>query len=260
MIRGLYSAASGMMTQMVKQDVIANNMANVNASGFKRDNAVSKAFPEMLLSRIGEVKQDSQGRIKAEKPEEIGRLGTGVAIDEITTDFSIGNMKKTDVPTDIAIKGKGYYVIATPEGQERFTRSSCFAIDNINGEMLLTNQGFPVLDTNNEYINIESSDFNIDKNGYVYVDGEEYTQLKVAIFANDDLQKTGNNLLTSDQGYEVAETPQLIPGFIEESNVNAVKEMVDLISVVRSYESLQKVVQAEDESIEDAIEKVGSTS
>jgi len=255
LIRGLYTAGAGMMLQMARQDVVANNLANVNTSGFKKNTAVAKAFPDMLISRLGECKEDLQKQLKVQPPVVIGRLGTGASISGIYTDFDNNNLKKTDSPCDLAITGAGYFVVQTPEGQ-RFTRCGEFKI-NSEG-ILTTNSGYPVLDSNDSPITIEG-EFLIDEQGNISIDGENIARLKIVNF-NDlqILERLGHNLLNSPEEPMVVERPEILQGYIEQSNVNAVKEMVTLISVVRAYESLQKMVQAEDETIGQAIEKVGS--
>lgn len=255
MIRGLYTAGAGMMLQMARQDVVANNLANVNTSGFKKNTAVAKAFPDMLISRLGECREDRQGELKAQRPVVIGRLGTGASVSGIYTDFDNSNLKKTDSPCDLAITGAGYFVIQTPEGQ-RFTRCGEFKI-NSEG-ILTTNNAYPLLDDNDSPITIEG-EFTVNEQGSISVDGEQIARIRIVDF--DDLQlmeRLGNNLLDSPEEPIEVERPEILQGYIEQSNVNAVKEMVALISVVRAYESLQKMVQAEDEITGQAIDKVGS--
>lgn len=256
LIKGLYTAGSGMMLQMAKQDTIANNIANVNSAGYKKAVAVSKAFPEMLMTRLGENKKEGFATYTSEPLEQIGSLGTGAALDGIYTDYSIGNLKRTDQTTDFAIGGEGFFVVETPQG-ECFTRGGEF---KVNYEGLLTdNNGYPVLDSYDEYIYLDSDDITVNSAGIISSNGEEITQFKIVAFEdNNNLEKIGDNLFRAE-GYFEAENPEIVQGFIEESNVNAVKEMVNLITTVRAYESLQKIVQAEDEAIQTAIDKVGST-
>lgn len=257
MIKGLYTAASGMMLQMAKQDVVANNLANVNTSGYKKHVAVSRAFPEMLISRLGETKENAWGELKAERPTVIGRLGTGACMDGLYTDFQTGNIRKTDNNSDLAITSSGYFVVETPDG-ERFTRCGEFKI-NSDG-MLTTSEGYPVIDAFDDYIYIEG-EFTVDRMGNIIIDGEELTRFKIVDFENPQaLERQGDSLLNADEEYTEAEHAQLLQGYIEDSNVNAVKEMVNLISVVRAYESMQKIVQAVDETAQVAIDKVGSTT
>lgn len=246
-----------MMLQMAKQDAIANNIANVNSAGYKKDVTVSKAFPDMLISRLGENEKEGLGKYVSQPVEQIGRLGTGVAIDEVYTDFSLGNLKKTDQNTDYALGAEGFFVVETPQG-EAFTRDGKFKLDYEG--LLMDNNGYPILDIYDEYIYLDTDDITVDNLGNLSSAGEELTRFKIVNFAdNNNLEKIGANLLRAEGGYFEVENPEVVQGFIEESNVNAVKEMVDLISVTRTYESLQKVIQAEDEVTQIAIDKVAST-
>ena len=257
MIKGLYTAASGMMVQMARQDAIANNLANVNTSGYKKHVAVSRAFPEMLMSRLGESTENARGETKAQPPEFIGRLGTGACMDEVYTDFTAGNIKKTDNSSDIALSGPGFFAVETADG-ERFTRCGEFKI-NSDG-MLTTSEGYPVLDNFDNYIFIED-EFTVDRLGNIIVNGEEIARLKIINFENlQAMERLGDSLLNSNEEYMEIENPDVLQGYVEESNVNAVKEMVTLISVVRAYEAMQKAVQAVDETTQVALDKVGSVT
>ncbi len=257
MIRGLYTAGAGMMLQMSRQDVVANNVANVNTCGFKKSVTVSKAFPEMLISRLGENKETVNGEIKKESPVVIGRLGTGASVSAVYSDFAVGNIKQTENPLDLTISQEGFFAVETPEG-ERYTRNGEFKINNEG--LLTTNLGYPVLDVNDEYISIEG-DFSVDSQGNIMVDDEFNSRLKIVVFENPQLlDRIGDSLFNADQDFVQIENPEVLQGYIEESNVNAVSEMVTLISVVRAYESLQKIVQAEDETMQVAIDQVGSVS
>jgi flagellar basal-body rod protein FlgF len=254
LIKGLYTAASGMMLQLARQDVVANNIANVNTAGFKKDTTTCRAFPDMLISRLGEVTSNPDATRSSLPPVVIGGLGTGAVVDRIITDFSQGNTKKTDNPLDLALNGEGYFVVQTPQG-ERFTRDGSFKL-NEEG-LLTTNQGYPVLDQDDNQIWADS-DFTVNSQGDILVDGEVIARLKIVTFIDPQmLQKEGDNLRSQGQ-YEWAANPQVMQGYLEESNVNAVKEMINLITVTRAYESLQKVVQAEDETIAAAIDQAGS--
>ena len=260
LIKGLYTAGSGMMLQMAKQDAIAHNIANVNSAGFKKEVTVAKSFPTMLMTRLGENEKTGPGTYTSLPIETIGRIGTGAVLDGVYTDFSLGNFKKTEQTTDFAIGSElGFFVVEIPQG-EAFTKGGEF---KITPEGLLTdNNGYPVLDYYDEYIYLDSDDISVDNRGIISVVGEELTQFKIVAFDEAALQnreKIGSNLFRSNTEYMEMENPEVIQGFIEESNVNAVKEMVNLISVVRNYEALQKVIQAEDETTQIAIDKVAST-
>ncbi len=252
MIKGIYTAASGMMLGMSRQDTLANNLANVNTGGYKKDILVASSFPGMLISRI----ENQNGEGTATRIP-IGTLNSGACIGQIFTDLSQGNLKRTENSLDLALGSAAYFALETPDG-ERYTRNGEF---KLGGDGLLTdNAGNPLLDINDEYIYIEDQ-FEADKMGNITVNGEYFTTLKIVSFEEpESLRKTGNNLLESTADYYLEENPDLKQGYVETSNVSAVREMVELIKATRSYESLQKVIQAEDETLQTAIEKVGSVN
>lgn len=253
MIRGLYTACSGMMAQMVRQDVLANNLANANTPGFKKDLAVTKAFPEILLKRLGEV--DYKGSIpKAISPQTIGWMGTGVVIDEVATNFESGNIVGTENPNDFALTSEGYFCIETPEGI-RYTRNGAFKID-ASGR-LVTTDGYSVMGKNG-YINPGDS-IKTDGQGNILLPDGTLEQFKIVKFEdNKQLQKIGNNLFQAKEGEEtLVDSPGLAQAYLENSNVNAVVEMVELISAMRTYEMSQKVIQAEDQTLEMVANQVG---
>lgn len=251
LIKGLYSAASGMMLGLVRMDALSNNLANVNTCGFKKDIVVSTAFPDMLLSRLEKQENGASGSY-----QQIGKLGTGACAGLQTSDFSQGNMKRTDNPLDIALANSSYFVVETANG-ERFTRNGQFKLD---GTGLLTDQsGNPVMDINNEQIIVEG-DLQVDKQGNISVNGEEYSTFKIVSFADqtNTMTKMGNSLWQSSTPYTEDANPQVLQNYVEDSNVNAISEMIEMIKVTRAYESLQKIVQAQDESLQTVIEKVGT--
>jgi len=258
LIKGLYTAGAGMMLQMARQDVVANNLANVNTGGYKKQIAVAQAFPNMLISRLGEIKKNIEGEYQPVPVKLIGGLGTGAAIEKIYTDFTMGNIRKTDNATDLALNSDGYFAVLTPQG-ERYTRNGQFKINNEG--ILTTNQGYPVLDTGDQTISLEG-EFSIDEMGNISVNGESIARLKMVRFENPQyLERQGDNLVAAqEEAGTILERPGILQGYTEDSNINAVKEMVELINVVRAYESMQKVVQAEDETTQVAIDQVGSVS
>ena len=253
MIKGLYTASAGMMMQMARQDALANNLANVNTGGYKRQTAISKEFPEMIISRLGEAKYNRQGQLEPVLPKVIGSVGTGAGIDAVYTDYTEGRIRSTEQPTDFALTQEGFFVVNTPNGA-RYTRNGEF---KLNSESYLsTNQGYLVLDTDNQPIQIEG-EFSMDKQGRISVNNEEIAQLQVVNFPNPNLlERVGDNLYNATEAATRIENPHILRGYIEDSNVNAVQEMVTLISCTRAYESLQKMVQAEDELTGVAIDDV----
>lgn len=272
MIKGLYTAASGMNAQIHRMNQVSNNMANVDLTGYKKDIAVHKAFPEMLIRRFDDngVRRFPLGSY--DEAPLVGRLGSGVEMNEAYTIFSQGALKETGNPFDMALEDKGFFSIQTPDG-ERYTRNGSFHLGKEG--LLVTKDGFPVMGENGP-IQIKKHNFVIDKNGRVFFnaafsdDPEEMVsleendwenmqfldQLKVVQFNRDRfLKKEGNSLWRSTLESGEAQKPPLekFPavrqGFLESSNVNPVTEMVQMIEVNRAYEANQKVIQSHDQAL-----------
>jgi len=111
MIRGLYTSASGMLAESTRNDVTSNNLANINTTGYKKDVAVFRSFPDMLIQRINDQKKtDPQPKIN------IGTLGTGAMVDEVITSHEQGTFRQTSNPFDLAIDGEGYFTVQNDNG------------------------------------------------------------------------------------------------------------------------------------------------
>ena len=250
MIRGWYTGASGMNVQQQRLDTIANNLANVDTAGFKKDVTSVKSFSELLLRR-----QDADGVYEnifgsADAAPIIGKLGTGCETNENFIDFTEGSLRLTDTPTDFALHGKGFFAIMTPEG-ERYTRNGNFMIGKEG--ILETKDGYPVLGENG-YIYLEDDKFKVNEDGIILTkDNEVVDRFRCVRFGNERyLKKIGNSMyLDNDVSgpahiAEGDERPQFIQNYMETSNVNVVNEMVRMIEVNRAYEANQKTIQSED--------------
>ena len=252
MIRGWYTGASGMNAQQNRLDAISNNLANVDTAGYKRDIVVSKSFPELLIRRTNAdgVYQIPNGMGSADAAPVIGKLGLGVETNESYIDFTQGSFKLTNTSTDIALSGKGFYTIETPNG-ERYTRNGDFFIGKEG--ILETKDGYPVLGENG-IIKLENDRFMVNQDGVILSeDGEEIDRFKVVRFDNERyLQKMGESLYSTNDIAGPAhiaegnERPVFIQNYSETSNVNVVNEMVQMIEVNRAYEANQKTITSED--------------
>lgn len=234
MIRGLYTGASGMLTQLDRYDVVANNLANVGTPGYKRQEAISSAFPTMLMYRI----RDSRDAA----PAPIGQLGTGSLLVETITRFDPGTLEDTGNPYDLAISGDGYFTVQTENGV-RYTRNGSFRADG-NGR-LVTIDGKLVLGSDGNAVNVAG--------------GFTPSQVRVVRVADADLVKEGENLFRLTTGAtepEAATDIQVTSGRIETANVNPVTAMVDMLSALRAYEANQKVVQAMDDTLGKAVNEI----
>jgi len=268
-----------MRAQQWRLDAVANNLANVDTNGYKRDVAAFKAFPELLIRR-----QDDDGVYmhpfgSADTAPIIGKLGTGVELNELYTNFDQGALKETASDFDLALDGRGFFAVATPWG-ERYTRNGSFIL-GMEG-FLETKEGYPVLGENGP-IRVRANNFMIDKDGGVWVNaaydddpllmiGRESNLwedpvlldvLKIVEFELDRyLEKQGSSLYRESQTSGPAmimlagERPRVFQGFLEASNVDPVIEMVQMIEVNRAYEANQKVIQTEEAALGTLINQV----
>lgn len=271
MIRGLYTGASGMQAQQHRLDALANNLANVDVTGYKKDTSIHKAFPEMLIRRFDDSGVHRFPLGSVDSAPIVGKLGTGVEYNESYTVFTQGSLKQTESPFDMALEKEGFFSVETNNG-ERYTRNGSFTLGKEG--YLLTKDGYKVLGENGP-IQIKSNNFTIDENGNIFqnrdfaddperlVSMDENTwentelvdTLKIVGFSghgNRFIKKEGNSFwkATVDSGSAEIITgtdrPKVRQGFLEGSNVNSVTEMVNMIEVNRAYEANQKVITTQD--------------
>lgn len=254
MVRGLYTAAAGMMADQARLDVISHNLANADTPGYRRDEAVNRSFPEMLLTRLDNA------------PKVIGPAATGAVIDEIHTSERQGTLRQTGNPFDLAISGDPLFAVRGEDGQVLYTRSGSFALDSSG--RLVTAGGQAVLGyvgNQLEEIFLPDGEWDVAKDGTlrgaVTAAGEAVERLALAAGADGQgWQKIGDSLYEGPQPPEEPQNYEVRQGYLEGSNVNPAAEMVDLIAVVRAYEAGQKVIQAVDSTLEKAANEVGRIS
>ncbi len=250
MVRGLYISATGMTNQMQMMDVISNNIANADTTSYKKDTLVSSAFQNELLKRI-----------KKDDSESIGNIRHGVGTNAIMSNFTQGSLKNVGGDLNVAIDGTGFIAIKTknPNGEitEKYTRDGAFSLDN-NG-YLVTKDGDMVSDANGNDIFIGKGKVSIDDRGQIFVNDNEVAKIKLVDFEDLNLlKKSGANLYeTFDEAKVKPFTSRIEQGFLEGSNVNSVKEMVEMISMSRTYEANQKAIQTHDTMLEKAVNQVG---
>jgi flagellar basal-body rod protein FlgF len=278
MLRGIYTGASGMQAQQHRLDALANNLANVDVTGYKRDTSVHKAFPEMLMRRFGDdgVHRFPLGSVDVAPI--VGKIGTGVEYNETFTIFTQGSLKQTENQFDMALESEGFFSIQTNHG-ERYTRNGSFILGKEG--YLLTKEGYQVQGENGP-IQIKANNFTIDEDGNVFqnldfaddperlVSMEENTwgqtelvdRIKIVGFSGHGdrfIKKQGNSLWTATEESGSAELmnglnrPKVRQGFLEGSNVNPVTEMVNMIEVNRAYEANQKVISTQDSLLDKLI-------
>ena len=244
MIRGLYTSASGMVSSMDKNDTIANNLANLNTTGYKRQETIESEFGQELIKRIDHQKTD------------IGAMGSGAFVSGIADDFTSGAYQETGNSLDLAISGEGFFAVQTDQGV-KYTRNGEFTIDDQN--QIVNQNGDPLLGQNGAIQLPEQGDVVIEDNN-VLVNGFEIDTIELVGFENaEGLIREGDTMFTAgpDVGEEFVAEGLIEQGFLEESNVNPIEEMTRMIETTRSYEADQKAIQAHDDTLDAAINRVG---
>jgi flagellar basal-body rod protein FlgG len=237
-----------MITDMKKMDVITNNFSNSDTTGYKKELLVSRSFEDMLIARMND-----RNIVNARR---IGPLNTGVHVDEIVVSFTQGPIERTDRDTDLTIKGDGFIVINSPNG-ERYTRSGSFNIDSDG--FLVTDEGYFVMGENGP-MRINTSEFTVDKSGTIYVNGESMDTIRTVTFENlEDLRKEGDSLYYNNNPADVGVqfTGELAQGYLEASNVDLMQETVNMIEVSRSYETNQRIIRMLDDTLGKAVNDIG---
>ncbi|MBI2423462.1 MAG: flagellar hook-basal body protein [Candidatus Hydrogenedentes bacterium] len=248
MIKGLYSAASGMLAIEARQDVVANNIANAATPGYKRQELVQLGFYDIFSDKMRNAQYFNM------QPAPAG----GVKQVETFPDVAQGMLQDTGQPLQLGLMGPGFFVVDTPAG-ERYTRSGDFSID-VEGH-LATLDGFKIQSTSGQPIDVRGGTPVIGNNGNVLVNGILAGEIRTVEFAEPArLTREGSNLYSAseavlEQRAEAADTT-IQQGQIERSNVNVTQEMTKMMLGLRAYEANQRVIQAVDTTIGRLIDQV----
>ncbi len=245
--------ASGMMAQQHRVEVVANNLANMNTTGYQRRRV---EFHDLIYKNS--PRPDGAGSRAGEQVPGGVQSGLGVDLTSVYRVTEQGSMRATESAFDLAIQGKGYFQVQLPNGETAYTRDGTFQLDSTG--TLVTQDGFPVLP--GITVPADAVDVTINAAGEVLVtQGNAATpanvgNLQIALFPNEGgLRAEGNNLYTATEasGGATAATPgqtgsgAVLQGFVEVSNVNAVEEIADMIRAQRAYDMNSKVMQTADQ-------------
>lgn len=260
MNEAIYTAASGALVQQVRFEVLTNNLSNANTVGFKEDRTV---FSTVLGSAA------AAGDPQVVEPVTAGSdsvssvpvsTNTGVVLEGVKTNFSAGALIFSGNALDLALNGNGFFSVKTPTGN-LYTRAGAFTLDAKG--VLVTAEGYPVLGEGGE-VRIDGETVAIAADGTVQVDGNQVATLKIVEFPPEtELNKIGHTLCAPvDPAAKEAraESCAVLQGYVEQSNVDAVKSMTEMIEVLRAYEAYQKVIQSVDEVTGKLISEVGTNS
>ena len=253
----IYMAATGALAYEKRLQMISNNLANVNTVGFKKDRGRFKAFE---LSEAVDNKNLPVSWRQSQAPEYWMQFSS-------YTDFSSGENKKTGNPFDLALSGRGFFCIETPDGV-RYTRRGDFTVNS--DQVLVSHEGYPVMGRGGE-IQIKIAkpsddirEFSVSEDGFVTVDGSQVDRLRIVDFTNSSgLEKAGHNFYRAVNPRtleEMDEDFKVSQGFLELSNVDVVRMMTEMIEVLRGYESYQKTMRSIDDMNAKLINDVGSSA
>ncbi len=256
MLKGLYTAHTGLRNEQNRMDIMTNNLANASTVGFKKEGSTSQSFSSVLAVKVKDVSVGLGVRTP------LGYNNPGVKIGENYTDYSQGSFRITDNTFDLALSGQGFFAIEftnkAGETSVKYTRAGDFTL-NKEG-YLVTNEGDYVLDSNSRRIQVNPlADASIKTDGTIEQNGVEIAKIQVVDFADYDyLEKYGETYYQPVEGAEIIEAEASVnSGYLEMANVQVVSEMVNLISITRQYESNQKVMQTYDGSLEIAVNQLG---
>jgi len=253
MVRGLYTAWTGLYNEQKRLDVIANNIANSATTGYKQEGVTSQSFDDMLAIKVRDY--------SVRNDEIIGSMSLGVKVGEVYTNYGQGSVRSTGNTYDLALDGNGFFTMRVTDtaGNDhiRYTRAGNFTI---------TQEGY-ITDADGNHLQSEAGDLivptdaeiMIDKDGSVFANGELIDRITIRDFADYNyLKKYADTMYEPvDGATEIESNGSILQGWLEQSNVNVVKEMTQMIAITRAYEANQKIVQTMDNTLDQAVNNVG---
>ena len=259
MVRALYTAWTGLRNEEKRMDVVTNNMANADTTGYKKIDVTAQSFDRQLAVKINDV-TEGPDLIRG-----IGGVTLGVKIGETYFDMSQGNFRQTEDLYNFALSGNGFFTISTTDksGTEhiRYTRDGDFTVTRDG--YLVTKDGDFVLGDGGNRIQIPNAnlvEISVNQMGEIYSGNTYVSKLQIVDFENYDyLSSYGENMYEAVNGATIVGSNATVnQGYLEMSNVNMVTEMVDMIAVTRAYETNQKMMQTVDQTLDKAVNNIGN--
>ena len=261
MLASLWIAKTGLDAQQTRMDVISNNLANANTTGFKSSRA---AFQDLMYQNRGQP--GAQTTEQTQSPSGL-MLGTGVRVVGTQKMFTQGGVSQTGNSLDVAIQGRGFLQVSMPDGSVAYTRDGALQTD-ANGQ-LVTADGYPIEPAVTLPANVQSITIGTDGTISATTNGSATAQqvgtLQLADFVNPTgLQPKGDNLYLETSSSGAPQSGQaglngmgtLLQGALESSNVNVVEEMVNMIETQRTYEMNSKAISSTDQMLQDLTNKM----
>ncbi len=248
MIRGIYTATTGLHTIALRLGIVSNNVANASTPGYKQDRLPEEVGLGLDLVRLA----------AGLRGQPLGGLGLGPRAGQSQLDLGQGPMQETTNPLDLAVGGNGFFATRDAQGVTRYTRDGGFHLDPDGA--LLARDGAAVLDSAGQPIRLNAGMVQVAADGSMIVDGAAVAQLQVVEFApGQELQKVGNGAFLATAGAvpQQSQTSQIYQGYLEGSNVDLSESMVNAMSLVRAYAANQRMLQVQDETLGRAVNEIG---
>lgn len=252
MFKGFYNLTSGMLTQERHLNIVGNNLVNISTSGFKERRYTATTFDDVMYTRVGN---------KNKEYTDIGRMSYKRVTSEITTTFDPGIPEPTDLPLDFAINGEGFFAVEGDDGVIRYTRSGSFSLDN-NGCITYPGLGH-VLSAEGTRIVPGTDNIDVDEQGNIYdaETGESYGQLGIYTFEDlNQLERNDQGMFTGGEDVEaqLVESPQIYWRYLERSNTDMVRQMTELLTCQRAFQSAAQVSKIYSDLSDKAANNIGS--
>jgi flagellar basal-body rod protein FlgG len=257
LVRGIYIAASGMELQEARQEAVAQNVANAETPGYKKQRVPSRPLGEFqayLVEALGEAP--------------LGEVTLGARPGGTVTDFSPGTLRRTGEPLHAAIQGKGFFAVQAEGGEVFYTRDGSFGLD-AEGYLVLwgvsgATEKIRVLGRGGQPLRLPlgTREAHLTPDGRLVSEGKEVGEIRVVEFSEEELRalvRRGKNLFSASSEGEVVD-PRLRPGYLELSNVDPAGEMVEMMALSRAYEACQRAILAQDALLEKAANEIGRWS
>ena len=257
MLRGLYTAYTGMLNEQYRMDIMSNNLANADTVGFKKEGSTSQAYSEVMAVKIKDTTEDPN------TPKRLGNMSLGVKIGETYTDFSQGSLRDTGNTYDLALSGDGFFNIEftnkAGETSTKYTRAGNFTLTKEG--YLTTKDGDYVLGENGRIqLSTTAGNTVIMEDGSIYQDDVLVTKLKITEFEDTNyLTHYCESMWDAKEGAVANDATdfRVHQGYVEMSNISVVTEMVNMISIQRQYEANQKLITTYDESLDKSVNQIG---
>lgn len=257
MVRGLYTAYTGMLNEQYRMDIMSNNLANADTTGYKKEGSTAQAYSEVLAVKIKDITENPN------TPKDLGNMSLGVKIGETYTDFTQGSLRDTGNTFDIALSGDGFFNIEftnkAGETSTKYTRDGGFTLTKDG--YLVTKDGDYVLGEDGRIqLSTTAGNTVIDENGVIYQNNQRVARLTLTEFEDTNyLTHYGETMWDAKEGAVANEAANTAvhQGYLEMSNTSVVKEMVNMIEIQRHYEANQKLITTYDETLDKSVNQIG---